>query len=79
MLEVTRPSSFKNLSTHIPLVSSKYRWCFLSLQSNLEIGNIVNIDMNMQPHLLNDMMQIFKMERISINDLGVEKYKILNW
>lgn len=43
------------------------------------MGNIIELDLTMQPHILNDMMQIFKLERISIKNLGIEKYKLIDW
>ena len=61
-----------------------YRWLVQNIDGVLyyydsNMGNIVELDLTMQPHILNDMMQIFKLERISINNLGIEKYKVIDW
>ena len=63
----------------------KHLYCWLvqniagvSCYYDSNMGNIVELDLTMQLHILNDMMQIFKLERISIN-LGIEKYKVIDW
>lgn len=75
--------SDENLA-NLKIYKHLYRWIVKNIDGvsyyyDTNLGNIVELDLTMQPHILNDLMQIFKLKRISISDLGIEKYLIIDW